>query len=249
MTRRYRGTRLLRLTTSDPEGRQRTTTLRYLPDGERSLLIAAGAPAWFDDLRERKRVSVAMGSLSFPADAAVLAEDERDQVLARAIEADAAWAEAVEGRPVAVVALAPVFEGMPDKLGDHLIRIHDAFRAELAAVREDLVGSGSALVAQLRINCLTICHDLHTHHTMESQGLFPQLAEAHPHLRPALERLEREHEVIKRILDDLEELVRGGDGNADLVGEFDRLAGELEAHLRYEEEQLVATLNEIKLGA
>ena len=249
VTRRYRGTRPLRLTTADAEGRQRTTSLPYLPDGERSLLIAVGRPAWFEDLRERPRVGVALGSLHFPADAAVLDEDERDRVLARAVEADTAWAGEVEGRPVAVVALTPVFEGMPDKIGDHLVRIHDAFRAELAAIRQDLAGAGPALVAQLKINCLTFCHDLHGHHTMESQGMFPRLAEAHTGLRPALERLEREHEVIKRILDELQELVRGDRPKADLLAEFDRLAAELETHLTYEEEQLVAALNEVTFGA
>lgn len=101
-------------------------------------------------------------------------------------------------------------------------------------------------MAQLRINCLTFCHDLHTHHSIESQGMFPWLAEAYPALRPAIERLEREHEVIKRILDELQTLLRKADDGpqTDLVAEFDRLAAELETHLAYEEEQLVAVLNQ-----
>lgn len=123
---RYRGTRPLRLVTTTAEGGQRTTTLPYLPDEERQLLIAVDTPAWYADLRDRPRVTVEQGSLRYPADAVVVDDAERDRVLARAVEADHAWRGVVADRPVAVVALTPVVDAPPDRLGDHLIRVHDA---------------------------------------------------------------------------------------------------------------------------
>ncbi|HEX4223659.1 MAG TPA: hemerythrin domain-containing protein [Pseudonocardiaceae bacterium] len=57
-------------------------------------------------------------------------------------------------------------------------------------------------------------------------------------------RLSAEHRTVARILADIRILTE--DGDPVLIGdELDRLAGELEAHLDYEEEQLVPVLNQL----
>lgn len=147
-------------------------------------------------------------------------------------------------------------------LGDNLVRIHDGFRAELAALRAhiDTVADRGApaeslptppLDHQLRKNCLAFCDKLHGHHFNEDTHMLPGLAQAAPELAPVLDRLRSEHVVIGRILDDLQALLAriGTDGAESLRSEFERLAGELEAHLDYEEEQVVDALNAIQMPA
>ncbi|MEV1248999.1 hemerythrin domain-containing protein [Nonomuraea sp. NPDC050022] len=119
-------------------------------------------------------------------------------------------------------------------MGDELVKLHDGFRRELAALRR---APGSR--PELREHCLTFCDALHAHHTGEDGVLFPHLAGAHPELVEVLARLRAEHEVVARLLARIRELPDEGDVGAEL----DQLSRELEAHLDYEEEQLVPLLN------
>ncbi|GAB2518879.1 hemerythrin domain-containing protein [Nocardiopsis aegyptia] len=132
-------------------------------------------------------------------------------------------------------------------LGEQLVRIHDILRGELASVREGLdavrgTGAPRPLEEQLRKKCLSFCEFLHGHHTAEDERMFPGLAESHPHLAPVLERLSREHSVISRSLDRIQELVASGEPAA-VREDVERLAAEIEAHLDYEEAQIVEALN------
>ncbi len=108
----------------------------------------------------------------------------------------------------------------------------------------------ATLGAQLRVNCLTFCQGLHNHHTGEDIALFPFLADRHPELAPALTRLHEEHEGIAALVEDLRRVVTTE--NADPVAvlpEVERLIAELEAHLDYEEEQLIPALDAVTTPA
>jgi hypothetical protein len=129
--------------------------------------------------------------------------------------------------------------------GDRLAQAHNALRGFVAAARtEPASGAASSLTEQLRIHCQNVCVYLHGHHTSEDNAFFPYLAEAFPELAPALIRLRREHVVVDRILNDLDALGEAGDVER-VRTELGRLAGELEAHFAYEEEQLVPALNAV----
>ncbi|MEV4356296.1 hemerythrin domain-containing protein [Nonomuraea sp. NPDC049625] len=118
--------------------------------------------------------------------------------------------------------------------GDELIKLHDGFRRDLADLR-------SSRGTDLRTHCLAFCDALHAHHEGEDGALFPHLAGEHPELAEALERLRAEHVVVARLMERIRVLLNeDGDG---VAAELDRLARELEAHLDYEEEQLVPILN------
>ncbi|KAB8196370.1 hemerythrin domain-containing protein [Nonomuraea phyllanthi] len=123
--------------------------------------------------------------------------------------------------------------------GDELVKLHDGFRRDLAELRRT-----AALGPSLREHCLTFCEALHAHHTGEDDVLFPHLDGLHPELAEVLTRLRSEHRTVARILARIRALVETGDREA-TGAELDRLAGELEAHLDYEEEQLVPLLNEM----
>lgn len=124
--------------------------------------------------------------------------------------------------------------------GDELVRLHDGFRKELARIRAG--GRGF----DLRTHCLALCDALHEHHEGEDAVLFPHLAAEHPELTGVLARLGAEHQVVARLMRRVRALLAaGGDaaGGDEIGPELDRLADELEAHLDYEERQLVPLLN------
>ncbi|RCG26883.1 nitroreductase family deazaflavin-dependent oxidoreductase [Sphaerisporangium album] len=251
----FEGGRLLLLTTTGARsGRPHTTPLAYLPDGgERTLVIASGGgapkhPAWYHNLVADPRVTVEYGVFTVEARAIVLEGAERDRLFARAAEADPGWTayQAKTTRVLPVVALQQVAGGPPraTSFGAALRAIHDAFRRELAVVRAEVARSGPGLAAQLRVNCLTVCQGLHHHHVGEDTGIFPHVAGLRPDLAPVLERLRAEHEKVAVLLEELRQAVTGPDaGSAGVLAQVERLIDELEAHLAYEEEQLIPVLD------
>ncbi|MGW6128845.1 nitroreductase/quinone reductase family protein [Cellulomonas sp. NPDC055163] len=249
----YEGSRLLLLTTRGARtGRPHTTPLGYLPDGDRVLVIGSslGAPthpAWFHNLVADPTVTVEDGVFAYEARAEVLTGEERDRLFARAVEADPGWAEyqASTSRVIPVVALHRVSQGPPAGVpwGQALVLLHDAFRRELALVRDEVARGGTRLGAQLRVSCLTVCTGLHRHHEGEDTGMFLVLAQD-PSLAPVLDRLRAEHAVIKDLLHELQAVVGADVADRDAtLREVDRLVDELGRHLAYEEEQLVPVLD------
>lgn len=250
----FEGARLLLLTTTGARsGQPRTTPLAYLPDGGDRMLVIASAggapsnPAWFHNLRANPRAIIETGVFTFDVQARVLEGAERDAAFARAVEGDPGWADyqAKTARTIPVLALqvtGPPMAGAPS-LGVYLKLVHDGFRRELALIRKELSDSGRpGLGVQLRINCLTVCQGLHHHHTGEDTMMFPGLAEQHPSLAPTLERLGKEHERIAVLLEELKQAI-SDDDPLKVRAEVERLIDELEAHLTYEEEQLVPILS------
>ncbi|CAL9484829.1 nitroreductase/quinone reductase family protein [Streptomyces sp. enrichment culture] len=251
----FEGGRLLLLTTTGARsGRPHTTPVGYLPDGGERVLVIASAggaphhPDWYHNLLAHPEVTVETGTFTYRARAVPLTGAERDRAFARAVEAEPGWAEYQEkaGRTIPVVALHEIAgDGPPEinaeSFADAVKVVHDAFRQELALLRKEMSQAGPGLGAQLRVNCLTFCHGLHNHHTGEDLGLFPFIADRHPQAAAALERLRAEHERIAALVEELRAAVDGGD-TATARAEVERLTLELEAHLTYEEEQLIPLL-------
>ncbi|MGW4639192.1 nitroreductase/quinone reductase family protein [Sphaerisporangium sp. NPDC004334] len=271
----FEDARLLLLTTTGARtGARHTTPVAYLPDRERLVIIASAAgspkhPDWYHNLLAHPRVTVENGIFTYEADAVVLEGKEREEIFARAAEADPGWAayQAKTSRIIPVVALRPLGPPPPSGApGDFLKSVHDAFRRELALIRKEVAASGRSLGAQLRVNCLTVCQGLHHHHLMEDTYMLPTLGERHPELASPLARLREEHETIKRLLDELQNLLSGegsapgtapdttpgtvpgtatatAPDTASVLANVERLTAELEAHLDYEEEHLIPLLN------
>ncbi|MEU1041563.1 nitroreductase/quinone reductase family protein [Streptomyces sp. NPDC005907] len=260
----FEGARLLLLTTTGARtGTPHTTPVAYYPDGADRVLVIASAggspqhPDWYRNLLAHPRVTVENGVFTYEAEALVLEGAERDDVFARAVEADPGWAEyqAKTERVIPVVALREIPVAGPPSFaasspGEAVKLVHRAFRRELALIRQEFAASGTALGAQLRINCLTLCQGLHLHHTGEDTALFPFAAGRDPGLAPALDRLRDEHERIAALLEELRRAVSAEDADPRTVlTEVDRLTGELEAHLAHEEEILVPVLEAASASA
>ncbi|MDQ2584356.1 MULTISPECIES: nitroreductase/quinone reductase family protein [Saccharothrix] len=248
----FEGGRLVLLTTTGARtGARHTTPVGYLPDGDRILVIASAGgsprhPDWFRNLRANPVVQVEDGVFTYDAKATVLEGAERDAVWARAVEADPGWARYQEqtSRVIPVVALEQVAGGPPNasSMGEALKLLHDAFRRELRTIRREVAESGGTLGAQLKVNCLTACQGLRFHHTSEDNGVFPALEQRFPELDPVLARLREEHVHLAALLAELQATLERGDV-ATLRRDVDRLVTDLEAHLDYEEEQLVPLLD------
>lgn len=195
------------------------------------------------------------GAFTYEAEAVALIGKERDRAFARAVEAEPGWAEyqAKTDRTIPVVALREVLVAGPPNInagsmGEAIKVVHDAFRRELALIKKELLTSNgrAGLGAQLRVNCLTFCQGLHNHHTGEDIGLFPYLSDRRPELAPALTRLHEEHERIATLTEELRRIVTAEDADPDAVlPEVERLTDQLEAHLTYEEEQLIPALDAV----
>ncbi|NJP33940.1 nitroreductase/quinone reductase family protein [Micromonospora thermarum] len=251
----FEGARLILLTTTGARsGAPHTTPVGYLPDGGERILVIASAggadrhPDWFHNLVADPTVTVEDGVFTYPARAEVLTGVDRDQVFARAVEADPGWAayQAKTDRLIPVVALHAQDAGPPEAAswGEALRLIHDAFRRELALIRDEVERSGPTLGAQLRVNCLTLCGGLHAHHTHEDAGMFVGIGAQRPDLADVLDRLREEHRRVAELVGDLQQTVAATDADRDEVrARVARLVAELEAHLAYEEEQLIPVLD------
>jgi hemerythrin superfamily protein len=148
-------------------------------------------------------------------------------------------------------------------IAGHLIEVHDHLRAELTQIRDlirqvrDAEGAAQARSAinqmTLRNNrwtlgayCASYCRVVTGHHSLEDQAVFPHLRAREPGLGPVIDRLASEHEIIHKVLEDLDAelvalLARPGDFTR-LQRAADVLTDVLLSHLAYEEAQLVEPL-------
>ncbi|WP_207916903.1 hemerythrin domain-containing protein [Micromonospora sp. KC723] len=165
------------------------------------------------------------------------------------MEADPGWAEyqRQSGRTLPVVALSPVPgppTPPPGPPGAALVAVHDAFRRELALIRQEVAAAGPTVGAQMRVTCLTICEGLRGHHEREDAGMFAWLAAHRTDLAPVLARLDAEHRAMAALLDELRIVLATPAVDREVLrAEVERLTGQVEAHLAYEEEHLVPLLN------
>ncbi|MEU6727489.1 nitroreductase family deazaflavin-dependent oxidoreductase [Nonomuraea wenchangensis] len=109
----FEGSPLLLLTTTGARsGRQVTTPVMYLPDGERYVIIASNAgadnhPAWYHNLRAHPVATVEVGTDTFQAKAVPVEGEERDQLYARMVAVAPGFAdyERKTSRRIPVLAL------------------------------------------------------------------------------------------------------------------------------------------------
>jgi deazaflavin-dependent oxidoreductase (nitroreductase family) len=264
----FEGGDLLLLTTVGARtGAEQTSPLAYVRDGDRLLVVgsAAGAdhhPAWYHNLLAHPMVRVELGAETFGAVAVPAEGAERDRLFAAVVAVAPGYADYQDRteRVLPVVKLEGRFvDGPVVSFADKLLEIHTWLREQLRHVRVEteahlagqatgIHGAGQATVMplglQIRQHCLALCQGLEGHHKGEDAGLFPGMRARYPELADAIDRLTAEHRVVAGIQDELVRLLDDlatADPETFRV-ELERLAGELEAHLAYEEKVLLPLL-------
>jgi len=149
-------------------------------------------------------------------------------------------------------------------IAGHLIEVHDHLRAELAQIRDLIqqvrdsqtgVAEARSAINQMTLRsnswtlgayCASYCRILTGHHTLEDQAVFPHPRASEPGLAPVLDRLAGEHEIIHKVLGDLDAelvgLLRDPGDFSRLQQAADVLTDVLLSHLSYEETELVGPL-------
>ena len=121
---------------------------------------------------------------------------------------------------------------------------HDRLRAALRVARKE--AEREPVGHDLRLYCLGFCAALDGHHRGEDGRLFPELAAQRPELLPAVDKLRQDHELIARLLDELDRV--GESASADeIVSRLDGLEAIMESHFRYEERVLSGALDTVQL--
>jgi Hemerythrin HHE cation binding domain len=153
-------------------------------------------------------------------------------------------------------------------LFEELLWVHRMVRRDLDTVRrlageclegrpaDELAGEIRELrtngpLWRLKVNCLRYCSFVHSHHNAEDALLFPRLRDANPDIGPVVDRLESEHRNVSGLLDEVEDSARSlseaeGNGSRQGLAEgLTRLADDLLAHLRYEEDNVRSTMSRL----
>ncbi|GAA0474454.1 nitroreductase/quinone reductase family protein [Streptomyces stramineus] len=269
----FEGADLLLLTTTGAKsGEPHTTPLGYVRHDGLLLIIGSnlGAPrhpAWYHNLLAHPVVSVEIGTEEYEAVAVPAEGERRDRLFAHVADVEPGYGEYQErtSRILPVVALERVPAGEAARevtnLAEKLLEVHTWLRAQLRHVRAETDAHFAARAAhrgpgappppglglQIRQHCLAFCQSLEFHHTTEDAHLFPALAQHHPHLRGALERIRDEHRTVAAVQGELAALL-ADIGTADPTRfrtELRRMSRQLTAHLDYEEESLIPVLAEI----
>jgi hemerythrin-like domain-containing protein len=139
-------------------------------------------------------------------------------------------------------------ERMAAEIEDGLLQPGD-FERELAELKEN------GPLWTLKKDCLAYCQLLHSHHTGEDTRLFPALREMNPDLGPAVDRLEREHQDVSGLLDEIEAAADllssedSPDARARTASLLKQLRELLIAHLEFEEAVAGPTIRRLKIAS
>ncbi|KUL52841.1 nitroreductase/quinone reductase family protein [Streptomyces sp. NRRL S-1521] len=267
----FEGVELLLLTTTGAKsGKEHTTPLGFVRDGDLLLIVGSdlGAPRhpdWYHNVLAHPSVRVELGAEEFQAVAVPAEGERRDLLFERVVAAEPGYADYQERttRLLPVVALErPAHEaGIPTEAGnfaEKMTQVHLWLRGQLRHVRDETDAYFAALAAhqgpeappvpglglRIRQHCLAFCDALAFHHTSEDAHLFPVMAGHHPELRDTFERLAEEHREVARVQGGLVALLAGiGDADPEAFRtELARMSVELTRHLDFEEEALLPIL-------
>ncbi|MFD0279934.1 nitroreductase/quinone reductase family protein [Kitasatospora sp. NPDC127111] len=263
----FAGGDLLLLTTAGARsGRDHTVPLGYVRAEGLLLVVASAAgapdhPQWYRNLLARPVVRVELGTEVFQAVAVPAEGARRDRLFEAVVRAAPGYgdyqAHTTRRLPVVVLERPETGRREVTSLADKLLEAHTWLRSQLRHVRAETeahfaagpAGDGRppGLGLQIRQHCLALCEGLTHHHAGEDAAIFPALTSSHPHLREALDRLGEQHRSIGRLKDELVGLL-AGIAVAEperFRAELARLSAELEAHLAYEERELLPVLADI----
>lgn len=126
---------------------------------------------------------------------------------------------------------------------------HERLRAALRIAAGSPGADSGAKSRDLLLYCHGFCAALGGHHAGEDGVLFPELSARHPELRPVIERLGQDHQMIAALLGELDEALGSRAPAAELAARLRGLSAIMESHFRYEERKLLGILAQLELDA
>jgi len=126
-------------------------------------------------------------------------------------------------------------------------RLRRALRLAREALEAGDIGDAASARADLLLYCKGFCAALDGHHVREDAGLFPELSARHPSLRPAIAKLQQDHEMIATLLARFDRAMTSDASPGELATHLDGLSAIMESHFRYEERELLGALSTLDL--
>ncbi len=131
--------------------------------------------------------------------------------------------------------------------GEEMREVHRRLRAALDLARESIEDEHAAdpPAADPLLYCWGFCTALSGHHRSEDRALFPRMARQRPDLAPVIAQLVQDHNMIEHLLGALQRALEHGASTAEKLRHLDGIEAVMESHFRYEERQLLSTLDSL----
>lgn len=97
----------------------------------------------------------------------------------------------------------------------------------------------------LLVFCRGFCSALSGHHSSEDTGLFPQILAERPDLKPVVDNLMRDHNMLEYLLGGFAAALSSEADPADLHRHLDGIDALMESHFGYEERLLLSVLETV----
>ncbi|WP_211234798.1 hemerythrin domain-containing protein [Glycomyces arizonensis] len=122
--------------------------------------------------------------------------------------------------------------------------VHRRLRRALELARQSIDGEVDLPAGlDLPVFCRGFCSALSDHHRSEDTGLFPELLAARPDLRPVVDNLMRDHNMLEHLLGEFSAALSSEAEPEALHRHLDGIGAIMESHFGYEEHQLISVLD------
>jgi hemerythrin-like domain-containing protein len=125
--------------------------------------------------------------------------------------------------------------------------VHQRLREAITLARRSIDGDTEIPAGMdLLVYCRGFCAALDDHHKSEDAGLFPQILAARPDLKPVIEKLTTDHNMLEYLIGEFTSALSSDEDPEALHRHLDGIGAIMESHFGYEERRLLTVLEDIK---
>lgn len=124
--------------------------------------------------------------------------------------------------------------------------VHQRLREAIELARQSIDGDADIPAGlDLLVYCRGFCAALENHHKSEDAGLFPRILAERPDLKPVIEQLTRDHNMLDYLIADFSSALASESDPETLHRHLDGIDAIMESHFGYEERRLLAVLEAV----